>query len=295
MKLYLDCYPCMLKQVLKIASLLNLNPEQSRDVMDKALSLLADITPEDTAPHITAALYAYIASDILKTTEIFDPYRDIKIQTNTLSLEYSNRLEQMLLVAADPLFMAIQIAAAGNIIDFGAVDVGNLNIEEEIDKIPELRFGINHYSQFQQKLQNADTILIIGDNAGEIVFDKILIRQMQQISPDVKIIFAVRARPIINDATIVDADQVAMHEIAEVISSGSIYPGTVLAETTEQFQELFNSADLVIAKGQGNYETMCDSDNRNLFFLLRIKCDIIGKSVNTATGNLVLLQPHSNR
>ncbi len=184
----------------------------------------------------------------------------------------------------------MKIAAAGNIIDFGAKNHVALSIEEELDSIDQRGFGVYHFDAFFKRLSTAGTLLYICDNAGEIVLDKLFIEEIKKAFPSVAIICALRERPIINDAVLNDALSVGLDRVATVISSGSVYPGTILEETTRAFRELFDKSDLIISKGQGNFESLLDTANEKVFFILRIKCDLMARLSGTQRGNLVLMQ-----
>ena len=288
MKLYLECYPCLLTQALKTAKLIGLNKSETKAVVDHVMRLLLDDHTNITAPHITARLYQFIREEIYKGAESFDPYREIKRDTNRKAIKYYKTLTGIVERSSSPLQTAVKVAAAGNIIDFGAKAHGDIDIDHEINNIDNLEFQIFDFPALENKLKTAKEILYIGDNAGEIVFDRILIAEIKKEYPEIDIVFAVREKPIINDVTLEDAEFAGMSDDATVISSGSIYPGTVLLETSYEFQRLFSSADLIIAKGQGNYETLSDVEKNNLYFLLRIKCDIVAEKINAHAGFLVL-------
>ncbi len=290
MKLHLECYPCLLHQALKTAKLIGLSEQDTKTVVDHTLRLLLDDHTNKTAPHISAGQYAFICKEIYKGDTSFDPYREIKRETNIKVLKYYKRLTKLVNCSALPLQTAVKVAAAGNIIDFGAKAHGDIDIDHEINNIDNLEFQIFDFLDLENKLKTAKEILYIGDNAGEIVFDRILIAEIKKEYPEIDIVFAVREKPIINDATIKDAQDTGMENDARVISSGSIYPGTVLPETSAEFQRLFGSADVIIAKGQGNYETLSDVEKDGLFFLLRIKCDVVAERIKAQTGSLVLWQ-----
>ncbi|MCK5255186.1 MAG: DUF89 family protein, partial [Deltaproteobacteria bacterium] len=121
------------------------------------------------------------------------------------------------------------------------------------------------------------------DNAGEIVFDRLFIEQL----PREKVTYVVRGEPIINDVTIEDAREVDMFELVDVIDNGSDAPGTILETCSHEFQKRFASSDLVIAKGQGNYETLSDI-NKRIFFLLQVKCPVIAKDIGFEVGSFVV-------
>jgi uncharacterized protein with ATP-grasp and redox domains len=189
--------------------------------------------------------------------------------------------------APSPLETAVKNAAAGNIIDFGAKDLGSIDIEKEIQKIPSLQFSHYDFKAFLGLLKKAKTILYIGDNAGEIVFDRMLIREIKRQYPEVQILFATRASPIINDITLEDAYQVGLEKEAKILSSGCNYPGLILDAASEVFLKIWHDADLVIAKGQGNYEGLSDVNDARLFFILRIKCERIAGAIGADVGDLV--------
>ena len=143
---------------------------------------------------------------------------------------------------------------------------------------------------FKIALDGASTHIYLCDNSGEIVFDMLFIKELQQAYPNLQIVAAVRDKPIINDATLEDAKIVGLDRLVTTISSGSVYPGTVLPETTEAFQELFAAADVILSKGQGNLETLLPLADERIFFLLRIKCDYIASLTKMTKDSLVLMQ-----
>lgn len=290
MKIILDCYPCILRQVLSTAKLAGLNEAQTKKIIDEAMRHLLTTTECDSPQHIIVKIFDFMQSALHKKNDLFDPYAKLKKESNEIVLQYFYYLESFVKCASSPLEMAITKAAAGNIIDFGAKDHGNLDIEQEIHNIPSLQFAIYDFEPLSAILEKAHLILYIGDNAGEIVFDRILIRQIKRQAPDIRIVFATRDKPIINDVTIEDAYQVGLDKEAEIISSGCIYPGLMLDETNSDFQEIYRKADLIIVKGQGNYEGLSNVSDDRIFFILRIKCDRVANDIGARIGDLVLWQ-----
>ena len=293
MKLSFACYPCLLKQVLVTAELLGLNDRQLKIVIDATLQYLLKTKPDIMPLHIVAWLYTFIHQSFYNGNGTFDPYRQLKRDTNLLALKYFDTVTDSVNNSSSPLEAALSFAAMGNIIDFGAKEPGSIDIKYQIDNIGKLHFSIYHYDKLSEKLNNAETLLFIGDNAGEIVFDKVLIREIKKEFSGLDIVFAVRDRPIINDATIEDARFVGLDKEVTVVSSGSIYPGTILEETSEKFRGLFNSADVIIAKGQGNFESLSDVKSENLFFLFRVKCDRVADIVGAKNGDLILFKKNT--
>ena len=290
MKFFNECYPCLLRQVIGTAKLLDLNDRQTKVVLHKAMEYLLEDRQNIMPLHIVEWVNTFIRTTFYDGSDTFDPYKELKHHSNLLALHNSMKLEDMVTHSSSPLETAIAIAAVGNIIDFGAKEHGSIDINHEIENMHNLSFSIYHYNELYEKLTVARNLLYIGDNAGEIVFDKVLIREMKRAFPGLNIIFTVRDRPIINDATIDDARIVGMDKEVTVISSGSIYPGTILEETSKEFRDIFESADGIIAKGQGNLESLCDISNENLFFILRIKCDRIADIIGAKSGDMILLQ-----
>jgi hypothetical protein len=146
--------------------------------------------------------------------------------------------------------------------------------------------GINDYENFKNSIKNSSRILYLGDNAGEIVFDRVLIEELHQIK-DLEVNFVVREKPIINDATLDDAIVTGMDKVARIISSGSDAPATILSQCSPQLLELYYSADVIIAKGQGNYESLSE-EKGNIFFLLKAKCPVVAGLLEVNVGDAIL-------
>jgi damage-control phosphatase, subfamily I len=290
MKLILDCYPCMLRQVLSTAKLSGLNEQQTKTVIDRTMQMLLEVSAESSPQHIIVRIIDYIKNKFHVGSNAFDPYGELKQRSNKIVMEHFERLEATIQNAANPLETALKIAAAGNIIDFGAKDHGSIDIEKEIRNIPSLQFSRYDYQPFLNRLSRAERILYIGDNAGEIVFDRLFIRRIKREFPSVKIAFATRSEPVINDVTVEDARTVGLDREAEIVSSGCRYPGLMLAEASESFKGLWKKADVIIAKGQGNFEGLSNEDDGRLFFILRIKCDRVAGEIGASVGDLVLFQ-----
>jgi len=216
-------------------------------------------------------------------TGVDDPYRVAKEHQNQMAQKLLSELRTEIGAAQDPLAMAVRLAIAGNVIDMGA----NGNITEA-----DVRQAIQHalvkpfsgdWQAFCQAAATARRILYLADNAGEIVFDRLLI---EQLGPG-RVTLAVRGAPVLNDATLADARAVGLHEIVEVIDNGSDAPGTILEDCNRDFIRRFAEADLILAKGQGNFETLSD-EPRDIFFLFKAKCSVIAAHVGLPVGTHVL-------
>ncbi len=180
--------------------------------------------------------------------------------------------------------MAVRYAIAGNIIDFGVQsEIDDAIIHDTLDRAVRAHIPANTLCEFRNAVELADDILYLGDNAGEIVLDRLLIEQLHYE----KVTYAVRGRPIINDATFADAQFTGITDLVEVIDNGSDAPGTILDDCSQEFRRRFEQADLIIAKGQGNYESLSNSAG-NIVFVLMAKCPVIARDIGYNVGSFVL-------
>lgn len=285
----LECYPCLLQLVLKICALSQLNSAQSKQLMDEALRLLAAPDIPSNPPVITGKLFTFAHERFSPQEAVFDPFADLKRSSTALVLEHFAEFEKRVHNAPDHLEAAIRAAAAGNIIDFGATDHGSLNVEQELDTIDTLSFARYDIEPFRTAVMAARKVLYITDNAGEIVLDRLLLRSLRKLNPTTQLIIAVRGRPVLNDAVMEDALDAGIQAEGEIISSGSIYPGIVLEETRAAFKDHFSRADLIVCKGQGNFETMVSYHDKRMFFILRVKCSSVSGQTGVPQGSLVLM------
>jgi len=216
-----------------------------------------------------------------------DPFRAIKRRQNEFALELLPRVRERVESAEDPFEAAVRMAIAGNIIDLGAktslgerevLDAVDTALHDPIDGDP---------AGLQTRAEEAASILYLADNAGEIVFDRLLVERL----PLERVTVAVRGEPAINDALMADAETAGLTEIVRVVENGSDAPGTILADCTPEFRDTFGSADLIIAKGQGNYETLSHSTDRQVFYLLKAKCPVIARDIGCEVGALVVRRP----
>lgn len=276
MKTYLDCLPCMMNQALRTARIVTNDNGKIKQVLDAVGAMIKDIPMHHTPVQSGALVYRKIR-DI---TGVADPYKDIKKNSIKEALALYPTLIKLMKKSDNKLLTAIRIAITGNIIDFGMNN--QFNLEEELNKIMKQDFAIFDFNAFVDVLDNAESVLYIGDNAGESVFDKILIEALGK-----PVTYAVRGIPIINDVTMEDAIESGIGKIAEIISSGSPAPGTILELCDDNFVHLFNNADMVISKGQGNYEGLSNV-SRTVFFLLKAKCEIIANDLEVNENDIIL-------
>lgn len=279
MRTYLDCIPCLMNQALRAARLTTDNEEIIKTIMDEVGLMIKDI-PMENAPPITARRVYHIVGE---HTGNSDPYRNLKKNNTRTALDLYPAMKEKISRSSDRLLAAIRLAIAGNVIDFGINYI--LNIEKDIDRKLNQDLAVADYDQFKTSLNAADEILYIGDNAGESVFDRILIEELNK-----PVRYIVRSAPIINDVTYTDAVQAGLDKVATLMSSGSDAPGTVMALCNSEFRETFNRSTLVISKGQGNFEALSET-TAPVFFLLIAKCPIIARDIGVNVGDMILKGP----
>jgi hypothetical protein len=281
MKTYFECIPCLLRQTLEAARLTTDDETIHEQVLRKVLRAASEMNLRKSPPLMAQHIHRLIR----QMTGDNDPYRDIKDRFNDFALELYPELKERIERSREPLDTAIRLAIAGNIIDSGV----NHHINET-----QVHNAIEHAltaplagdpEEFREAVSEAKDILYLADNAGEIVFDRLLIEQM----PLERITLVVKGSPVINDACLADARTTGIADLVEVMDNGSDAPGTILAACSEEFKQRFESADLIIAKGQGNYETLSDV-KKDIFFVLKAKCPVIAHHIGCEKGSLVFLR-----
>jgi len=287
MKTYLDCIPCFFRQVLEGARIAQASERQQKNILDRFAKKILKISLKASPPEIACAGYNLFKN----LSPGGDPYRNIKQKSNLSALRLLGKLRNKVNRSEDKLLTAVELAIAGNIIDFGIKN--NLNVQAELKKIlAEENKSVQkksafHYSKFKQVLKNAKSILYLADNAGEIVFDRVLLEEIKKNFPGKNIYYAVKKKPIINDALFEDAKVCGIDKIVRVISNGASAPGTVLALCSKEFKRIYHRADMIISKGQGNFESL-SQEKRPIFFLFMVKCPVVAKETGCKIGSIVL-------
>jgi uncharacterized protein with ATP-grasp and redox domains len=235
------------------------------------------VNAPDCARDIHGLYRKYIKND--------DPFREVKKRSNDTVMQMSVELEQTIRNSEDPFTTALKLAIAGNIIDFAVTD--NCDLEGTIEKVLNSDFAVDHSEKLKEELKKAGKVLYIGDNAGEIVFDKLFIREIAHHD----LTYSVRGAPVINDATMEDAEYTGLASMVKVISSEYDAPSTILAKSGEEFRTNFEKADVIISKGQGNLEGLIGESDPRIFFLLMVKCEVMAEFMDTETGSYVVWNP----
>ncbi len=288
MKTFLDCIPCFYRQALEASRLACVAEEQQKLILDELASVLPSIEMNRPPPEIAVIIYSIVN----RFTKTADPYKALKDRSTDLALKIYGRMKEMVINSEEPLKTAVRLAILGNIIDYGAQH--SFSLDEEIEKIitnfsksSNGSYAVFDFSVFQRILKKSETILYLADNAGETVFDRILIESINEIYGRGKIIYAVKEIPVINDAVLGDALRAGIDASAEIVSSGSHAPGTLLSVCSPEFLEIFEKADIVISKGQGNFEAL-NKVTRPLFFMLKTKCSVIARDIGCNIGDAIL-------
>ena len=281
MKSYLDCFSCLLSQATDVAQLTTDSEKVQRQIINKVLQILYKSSLNVSPPEISQKVY----SAIREITGIDDPYYQAKQVQNKTVISFVDEIKAMISSAEDPLFFSLKLAIAGNNIDLGIRQKLN-DIKATIMDAVNTRLSINDYSFFKKNLRHVKKLLYLGDNAGEIVFDKLSIEQIKE-NYQIRVYYVVRGAPIINDVTLEDAAFVGMEEVAEVVSNEFDAPGTILPKVSNRIRQLLSESDMIISKGQGNYESL-SSLEKNIFFLLKAKCGIVARDIGAAEGDLIL-------
>ncbi|MFO7555586.1 MAG: ARMT1-like domain-containing protein [Desulfobacterales bacterium] len=276
MKTYLDCIPCFMNQALRAARIATNDEKKIKTILDEVGMMLKNI-PLDSSPPESGRL---IYHKVKEMTGNSDPYKNIKRESTQKALSLYPFLKNRLEKSKDRFLTAIQIAIAGNVIDYGTD--WNFDIEKEAVKVLDMNFAVCEYNGFKTQLEKAPNILYIGDNAGECVFDRILINEIKK-----PVTYVVRGMPIINDATYEDAVQAGLDRVATILSSGTDAPGTVLETCSSEFIELYQNSEFIISKGQGNYEAL-SRERRTIYFLLKTKCNVVADDLGVCMGDIVL-------
>lgn len=279
MRSSLDCIPCFVRQALDAARVISNDPAIHEEIVREVLLWMGEADLSESPPRFAQRIHRRLRA----MTAVDDPHRAAKDRQNQMALRLLPELGAMVEGASHPLDVAVRVAVAGNMIDMGVTDdVTESELRQAVDRALDPPLG-GEPDAFYRAVETAGSILYLADNAGEIAFDRLLI---EYLGPD-RVTVVVRGAPVINDATLADARAVGLDEMVEVIDNGSDAPGTVLADCSAGFQRRFADSDLIIAKGQGNYESLSE-EPRDIFFLLKVKCQVIADRIGAPVGTHVL-------
>lgn len=281
MKVDFECLECIVRQARRAAQIATEDPEVQLAIIKETASRIPAMDTTKSPASLSLAAY-----EITKArTGQADPYRDLKRAQNDMALAYEAELRALVDASGDRLSAALHLAAAGNIIDLGTMQSEDIDIRATVEQVMRDRFAVDHTEAFKASLSRCRDLLFLLDNAGEIVFDKILIEELLKHTP---VTAVVKAGPIINDALIEDAERVGLTKICEVIDNGGAFVGSPLDLIPEWFHERMCRADVILGKGQGNYETVDDFPG-DVFLILRAKCEVVARHMGVQYGQTALI------
>lgn len=278
MRTEVECLPCFVRQALQVARIVECSPEIQLQVVQKIAAIVAGLDVHLSPPANARRIYQTIA----EITGCEDPYRHLKITSNGEALHYLPELRREIEASSSQLTTILRFAIAGNSIDYGAF--ARVDIAAALNKSRNNPFAVDHSAQFGDRLaalKKGASVLYLADNSGEIVYDSLLIEYL--FRHDLTITIAVKDGPIINDALMEDALAAGLDRFGRIISNGSRCPGTVLDQCSAEFRQIFASADLVISKGQGNFESLSEVE-REVFFLTMLKCRVAANHMAELVG-----------
>lgn len=284
-----ECISCLMKKHLEAYP-----KETSRldkiQYMQSILKIISDADKEMSAPELLSQINE-VKRDMFGKAEDFTV---IKKHFNSMMMSFENDIMSKINSADDPLRMGLCYAMTGNYIDFGALDsVGEDKLRELIENVNENMIGDNEYDGFKREIENSKKIVYLTDNCGEIVFDKVFISVIKNMFPDVSITAIVRGYDVLNDATMTDANEIGLDKVVEVIDNGTDIAGTCLDKISEKASEIIDSADLIISKGQGNFETlqMC---GKNIYYVFLCKCQMFADRFNVPLYSGMLIKENKD-
>lgn len=274
----------MVNQVIKVANITGVNNKE--ELLKEVFTYLSKMDFEATTPEIIGEIFGMIKEH----TNNQDPYKETRNYYNTLFSKLLPEFERKIEQDENSFQLAVRYAIVGNIIDFNPIHNTLLeDIFDYFEKMEQLELAIDDSKELAEDILNSKTLLYLGDNCGEICMDKILLKKIKELNPNVKIFFGVRGKPVVNDSIAEDAYAVGIDEYAEVIDNGDGSLGTVLKRTSREFKEVYKKADVVIAKGQANYECLSE-EKKKIYFLLMTKCDVIANDIGAPEKKMICMK-----
>jgi uncharacterized protein with ATP-grasp and redox domains len=277
----LECLPCFFSQVERTLRHAGVNGDQGRRALRQAGRIIEEASLDQAPARITTLIHRLLRDELR-----IDPYRSQKDQSTLSALAMLPALRERVRAASDHLEAGVRAAIAGNVIDFGIYD--SFDLGRSVDESFRLPLPAVALSSFAAAVRSARRILYLCDNAGEIVFDRILLELLRDAGRDV--IAVVKGSPVINDATREDAARAGLMGSVPVIDNGNDGIGTLLERCSPEFREAYGSADLIVSKGQANYETLASERDERTFFLFKVKCPVVAKALGRPEGDIVLMR-----
>ena len=280
MESYKECIDCFFRQAKRTVNLVTDDPKIFEEIKRKIRVYLKGVSFKRSPADLSTRTVKFV----YEMTGCCDPYLKLKRKYNRIAKKLYPELKKVVKSAADPMLMGLKIAVAGNIIDLGILPEFDLN--KTIKRAIDGKFPLQNYRRFKKALVNSRKILYLADNSGEIFFDKPLI---EELSSKYDVTVGVKSGPILNDATIEDARKANITKIVKVITTGNSCLGVNWRKSSPEFKRIFNESDLILAKGQANYETLeGKKTNKQIFFLMQSKCPVVAKYMGAKLGDIIL-------
>lgn len=275
------CVGCIINQSVKVSDAINADRSLKNELTSTVENMSKDFSFVQNPPEIAADVYEKMAILANKT----DLYDEVKELSTIKALSFKPFLKDKLTNSNNRLLTATKIAVAGNVIDLAAAV--EFDLEDELSKIFNTDFAHNDFEALKNELEKALHVVVLGDNVGEHVFDYMYIQTLQELYPNIEFSYFVRGRPIINDVTILEAKEAGFDKLCHLVDSGVNTPGFVYSRATKEAQQLFDSADLIISKGMGNYECLSPASRDKICFLLKVKCEVVANSLGKEIGDII--------
>lgn len=276
MDLNLECIYCTINKADSLFSEHETDENKKIAFMKKVFGIIAGARTGDSPPYLAARIMRVLNDEL----QLGDIYEGVKKEYNGLLLAMEDEIDEIISGAEDPFLTALKFAMVGNFIDFAAMDEVDLDkLKDLIYRAPQQSIDPAEYGDFLRQLKDARRLTYIVDNAGEIVLDKIFIKAIKTFYPNIRIDVIVRGKPIYNDATLAEAKEAGLCALVNVTANGTDIPGTHLGTINEQAKTLIDNADLIVAKGQGNFETLFGC-GKNIFYIFLCKCALFTKRFN---------------
>ena len=280
-KTELECLPCFHRQIERTLAYAGINGDRGRRIRRMAGAEVEAAKLDEVPARTSTRIHRILNREIG-----VDAYMRVKDQYNRIALEKLDELRKRAAAAGDRLEGCVRAAIAGNVIDFGIYE--KIDLDRAIEDAFLTALTATDYTAFTSAVSRARRVLYLCDNAGEIVFDRILVEALRAAGRE--LIVAVKGSPVINDATLDDADIAGLASCAEIIDNGNDGIGTLLEACSARFRDAFLSADLIISKGQANFETLVEIGDERIFFLFKVKCPVVARGLNRENGEIVLMQ-----
>jgi uncharacterized protein with ATP-grasp and redox domains len=275
------CIACIINQSVKVANAIDASPTLSHELTSTVELMSKEFSYQKSPPEIASDVYEKMAN-IANKTDLYDEVKELSTQK---ALSFVPLLKEKISTCQDKLLTATKIAVAGNVIDLAAAV--DFDLAEELEKIFDTDFAYNDFAKLASQLPHAKRVLIIGDNVGEHIFDYMFIETLKELFAHAEYSYMVRGNPIINDVTMKEAKEAGFDTLCNLVDSGVNSPGFLYSRATPHAKEIFDRADLVISKGMGNYECLTPSHRKDICFLLKVKCEVVGKSLDKEVGDII--------